>query len=461
MKSRLLTLLLAGIVFAPSASASDTDRLRPIVTDPEGGIGPGCAIGVFRAGKPVALTAAGYADIEQKRPLDADTLFYAASVSKQFTVLAAAKLMEGGRMGLDDDVRRYLPELPQYQVPVTVRMLIQHTAGIRDSLGLLSLAGLGKADKSDKDTALRLLFRQRNTNFVPGSAYSYSNGGYLLLAEIVERVSGVPFADYAKREVLDPLGMKSSFFLNGPVPKLAGIAHGYVKTGDAFEIRDTYPRFSGSGGLMLSLNDLARYEYDIETGHKVWTPAVRRIMLTPGTLSNGEPVLQPGSALAYGGGLSIGWHKGQSIVEHGGGAEAFRHLVTRLPERRLGVAVLCNRVDWDVEAKVDAVIDVVEGGILQTTFADEQLPGRYYSDELQAHYDLSLAGEGLSVSVTPAKAAEPAETLEFKRDKGGTFKLRDMVLTPYGSGRGFTLDTGRIRGLQLHRVGAGTGGDPD
>ncbi len=460
MKSKLLMLLVTGVACGTASAAKvDVERLRGVITATPEAPEPGCAIGVFRAGKVEALTAAGYADIGNQRPLNADTLFYAASVSKQFTVLAIAKLVEAGRLGLDDDVRRYVPELPQYERPVTVRQMILHTAGLRDSLGLLQMAGLGTADKNDKDTALQLLFRQKNTNFTPGTEYSYSNGGYLLLAEVVERISGMPFADFAKREVLDPLGMKRSFFLNGPPPALDNVAHGYVKSkdGEGFEIRDTYPRFSGSGGLMLTLNDLARYEHDIEVGHKVWTPVVREIMLTPGTFTSGEPAVRPGTGgLGYGGGLQIGWHQGQYVVQHGGGAEAFSHLVTRLPHRRLGVAVLCNRTDWPVGDKMVEAIEVVEGDIFHSLVQDAQLPGRYYSEELQANYDLALKDNTLTVRVTPRGGSQPVgDPHEFKRDRGGTFKLRDMTLTPHDGGTGFTLDSGRVSKLQFRKVGAG------
>lgn len=459
MKSKLLVFLVAGLACGSAAAAKvDVERLRAVISDTPDAVAPGCAVGVFRAGKVEALTAVGYADLEEKRPLDADTLFYAASVSKQFTVLAIAKLVEAGRLGLDDDVRRYLPELPQYERPVTVRMLILHTAGIRDSLGLLQMAGLGTADKNDKDTALQLVFRQKQTNFTPGTEYSYSNGGYLLLAEIVERIGGVPFADFAKRELLDPMGMKRSFFLNGPPPAMRNAAHGYVKAkdGEGYEIRDTYPRFSGSGGLMLTLDDLARYEHDIEVGHKVWTPVVRRIMLTPGDFSNGEPAVRPGSGgLGYGGGLQIGWHQGQYVVQHGGGAEAFRHLVARLPERRLGVAVLCNRVDWPVESKLYRVVEAVEGDIFHAPVEDAQVSGRYHSDELQASYDLSLKDDTLTLRVVPRGGAEAGEPLQFKRERNGTFKLRDMVLTVYEQGTGFNLDSSRISRLQFRKVGDG------
>src|SRR5690606_29466879 len=153
------------------------------------------------------------------------------------------------------------------------------SAGIRDSLKLLSLSGREQHSAAAKDQALALLFAQQNTNFPPGTATDYSNGGYLLLAEIVERVAGERFPDYVQRAILQPLGMRSSFVLDGAPPRSPHLSHGYVRDGDGFERRDTYPLFGGSGGLMLTLNDLARYEYDIEHGHRIWTPAIRQIML--------------------------------------------------------------------------------------------------------------------------------------------------------------------------------------
>ena len=461
MKISLATFLLwAAIPLFQVANAADAavERLRSIVAYTEHETAPGCAIGIFRAGKPTVLTATGYANLEQRRLIDADTLFYAASVSKQFTALAVAKLAEAGKISLDDDVRRYLPELPQYQVPITIRMLLHHTAGIRDSLGLLTLAGMGTADKHSKEAVLQLVFRQQSTNFLPGSAYAYSNGGYLLLAEIVARASGMPFAAYAKREVLDPIGMKSSFFLDGPPAPSPDMAHGYVWANDKFEIRDTYPRFSGSGGLVVSMNDLARYEHDFEIGHKVWTAATRELLLQPGTLTNGDPALVwPGSSMAYGGGLEIGWRKGHRFIQHAGGAEAFRTVIARMPDRHLSVALLCNRA-IAVEDKGDATIEAVEGKILRDP--DEQLPGRYYSAELQAHYVLTLKDQVLSISIIPKGATQPASTWQFRKQGGiGRFRDGDRILTPLTNG--FMLDSFRSSGLYFQRVAEDTARVPN
>jgi CubicO group peptidase (beta-lactamase class C family) len=450
-----VTLLASALLSAPVAAAAapppfDLDAVRHIVSDPKGTAAPGCVVGAFKAGKTLFVTAAGSADIEKGTPLDGDTLIYAASVSKQFTSLAAAMLATQDKIDLDADIRTYLPELPQYEIPVTARMLMHHTAGIRDSLALLRLSGVADLKGASKAQALDLLFRQKATNFTPGTDWNYSNGGYLLLAEIVERVSGQSFAGYVNTAILKPLSMKSSFFMNDAEPT-GKIAHGYNPKDGGFVIRDTYPRFSGSGGLMISINDLAKFDQDIEVGHKVWTPAVQAIMLKPGTFTNGQPAARDLSTQAYGGGLMIGPRRGRTFVQHGGGAEAFRNQYERLPERRLGVAVFCNRGDWNPVAKADEVIKLIEGDILTAEVAPN-LAGRYASSELQAIYDLTLDGAKLTAAISSRYTKSGAPVI-FQRGPDGVYRGDYGSLTFDGDGKGFTLSTGRTKAIRFERVG--------
>ncbi len=451
MRVKLLSCVVVSLLASTAAQAADLNRIRAIVSDPKGLTAPGCAVGAFRNGKTLFVTAAGASDVETQKPLDGDTLFYAASVSKQFTALAAAKLIEQGKLSLEDDIRKYLPELPAYEVPVTVRMLMLHTAGIRDSLELIRLSGMGSAANSNKAKALQLLFQQRSTNFTPGTAYTYSNGGYLLLAEIVERIAGMPFADYAKRAILQPLGMKRSFFMNDAPPKGTNIAHGYVPGGSGFEVRDTYPTFSGSGGLMVTINDLAKFERDIAVGHKVWTPAVAKIMTTPGTFTNGEPAFEERTGLVYAGGLMVGRRNGQYFVQHGGGAEGFKNMLARLPERKLSVAVFCNRGDFVSQDKADEVIEAIEGDILTDAVAAVDPTGRYVSDELQATYELSLSGDELTAKISSPFAPE-GPTLKFKRNADGSFGAYGTRIVFDKDAREFTIVTDRVHALRFHRA---------
>lgn len=450
----MFSLLLASALVSAPAQAVDIKAIQRIITNPKAGPVPGCAAGAFREGKTLFVAGAGYADLEARQLINADTLFYAASISKQFTALAAAKLIEQDKIGLDDDIRKYFPELPVYAPSVTVRMLMHHTAGIRDSLELASFAGVEDLTRIKKDAVLQLVLRQTATNYPPGSAYAYSNGGYLLLAEIVARVSGMPFADYAKKAILTPLGMKRSFFMNDQIPSGTNIAHGYVPVDQKYEIRDTYPKFSGSGGLMTSLNDFAKYDREINTGGKVWTPRVREIMLMPGTLTDGRPAWFSYFGMAYGGGLMIGRRKGQFFVEHGGAADAFRTMFARLPERKLGVVIFCNSSEANAGEKADAIIEAVEGDILvedEATALPPAFPGIYVSDALQSTYDLKLSGNDL-IAMISSPWAEPGSKRIFKRVGAQWLDENQTELEFDADGSGFTLNGGRVRALRFRRA---------
>ncbi|AKM06635.1 serine hydrolase domain-containing protein [Pelagerythrobacter marensis] len=405
------------------------------IADPRHSAAPGCVAVGFEKGRLAQFAAAGLADIDEGRPLDRNTLFYGASLSKQFTALAAATLIADGKLGLDDDVRRYLPELPRYRAPVTVAMLMHHTSGIRDSLGLLRMAGMTDVGRASKQEALRLLFRQADTAFVPGTRYAYSNGGYLLLAEIVERVAGMPFAQYAHQAIFAPLGMPNAYFLDDASPRPGTFAHGYVPAGtdggaegSGFIQRDTFPRFSGSGGLMLSMADLAQYEADIEHGRRVFTPEVTRILLTPGRYSDGTPI-DDGKGLSYGGGLHIGRKGGQRVIRHGGSAEAFKHAYLRLPETHRAFAVLCNRGDWKAGDRLDRIM--AANGVPAPGLPDVQPMGLFHSPELNTDYRIVAEGTGLSVQVT-SPLVDETRILHFIPEDDGAYHAGATTITPTG-----------------------------
>lgn len=434
------------------------------MTDTDHSVAPGCAVGVFRDGATELLVVGGYADVDAGQRIDADTVFYAASVSKQFTALAIAQLVVDRKISLEDDIRKYFPELPEYGNPITVGMLLHHSSGLRDYLTLMRLAGLDPASGDGKAAALRLIFQQQGTNFIPGTDFTYSNSGYLLLGELVARVTGVSFARYARENILEPMGMESSYFLDGKAPESGGLAHAYVPEDGGFAVRDTYPWFSGSGGLMTTMHDVARYEHDVARGHKVWTEAVRKIMLAPGRLNDGTPVVYESTHMFYAAGLAKGWRKGQFFVGHGGGAEGFKHRYTRLPRVGLSVAVFCNRGDWDPLEKADAVIEVLEPGLLVEP-TPENLSGHYYSEELSARYELETDGKDLKVTVRPdarhvgdATAEDGARRFVLKASghSDGSYANHNTQLVPDGDTKGFVLKTSRASGAHVKRVTAGS-----
>lgn len=422
-------LLAGGLLVATQVQAVDSDAVRALVADPAHAAAPGCAVAAFRGGAPVLSVSAGLADLERERPIDGRTVFYAASVSKQFTALVVAQLAVEGTIDLDADVRRYLPELPAYAHTVTPRMLLHHTAGVPDWLMLAALSGASDWSTLDARQIMALITAQPQTAFVPGSRYAYSNSGYRLLAVLVERVTGTPFAERVRTHVFEPLGMRDAFVLDGARPTGANVAHGYVPVGDGFEVRDTYPLVSGSGGVMLSVEDLARYEHDIEVGHRVWTAPVRALMWTPARLSDGGLSGAP-DGLGYAGGLRIGQRLGQRVIQHAGGAEAFRLQYLRLPDRGLAVAVLCNRGDRDPVPLADTVAAMLEGDTLWSSTAQAAARvGDYTNAALSLRYriDAIEADDRLHATVFSPLTPAAGEPQGFRPDDAGGYVAEDPV----------------------------------
>jgi len=454
IRTTILALAMAGLACAPASATDDPQMLRGLLAAQSAQVAPGCALATYRDGRMRQLVSDGVANLDTGAPIDGGTVFYAASVSKQFTALAVVQLALQGKLDLDGDLRQWIPELPVFAATVTPRMLLQHRSGILDSLSLVRLSsGPGRAADAGREGTLALVLAQTSTNFEPGTSTWYSNGGYLLAAELVQRVSGRPFAEYMRHAILDPIGMRDSYMLDGEPLASPRRAHGYVEATAGFEIRDTYPRYGGSGGLMLSLDDLGRYEYDIEHGHKVWTPQVRALMEAPGELSDGSPAStkdRTGGRI-YALGLMVGQRNGHWIVEHGGGADAFRHMYSRVPARNLAVAVFCNRSDRNVAAIADAAIALLAPIDAQRA----QLPatGLYRAQTLPARYLVSrIDQESLSLSILPDGADAPAEVVQMRRDpEDGVFRGGGMQLTASDADH-LVLGTARARGLQARRV---------
>jgi len=330
-----LSCLLAGTAFAaaqPPVPAVDELFSAYDRTD-----SPGCALGVIRDGEFTYRRGYGMANLEYDLPLGPQSVFRIGSTSKQFTAAAVALLAEDGKLSLDGPVRRHFPEFPAWADGMTVRQLIHHTSGIRDYLVLAFLAG--KADDADYYTdawVLDLLARQRETNFPPGEQHLYSNSGYLLLAHIVQRVSGQSLREYAAEHLFGPLGMHSTHFHDDHRHVLPRRATGYAPADDGgYRISTTTLDMVGDGGVFTTIDDLLAWDrnfYDNRLGQG--GPDLITTLTTPGRLNNGE-------SLDYAFGLAVEDFEGLTLVSHGGAFVGYRADMLRFPQRRLSVAVLC------------------------------------------------------------------------------------------------------------------------
>jgi CubicO group peptidase (beta-lactamase class C family) len=173
---------------------------------------PGCALGAAQNGVTLLSRQYGFASLEHSVPITADTVFDAASVSKQFTAFAILLLAEEGKLSLEDQVRKHVPELPDYGTPITLRHLLHHTSGLRDYGDLFSLAGSKAANPVTETETYDLIFKQKALNFRPGTQRQYNNTGYLLLGRIVEKIAGTPLKVFAAERIFRPLEMGATYF---------------------------------------------------------------------------------------------------------------------------------------------------------------------------------------------------------------------------------------------------------
>jgi CubicO group peptidase (beta-lactamase class C family) len=316
----------AALLLAAPADAQDRtaeiDRIFGFATSET----PGCAVGVSQHGKVVVNRAYGLADVERRVPLGQRSLFDIGSTQKQFTAAAVILLAEEGRLSLSDDIRKHLPQLPDYGHTVTVDHLLTHTGGIRDWTGLLPLAPEGT-------DVLTLIQRQRGLNFVPGQEWSYSSSGFELAKEIVARVSGMSFAEFARTRLFEPLGMTSSAYVPDILRAGANAALGYQKDGAGWKPYMRLGNNRGGGAIVSTVGDLLVWNDALTSGRL--GRSVTRKLQEPATLGNGRK-------LRYARGLMVDSTPGGTVVSHSGGAAGFSTWMGRAPEHGLSIAVACN-----------------------------------------------------------------------------------------------------------------------
>ena len=312
---------------------------------------PGCAVGVYKNGELTWARGYGLASLEHQLPITPRTVFDLGSTGKQFTAALTLLLVAEGAIELDAPVRRYITELPAWADTTTVRHLLHHTAGVRDYLTLFSAGGIRNQDWTTQADAVRAVTRQRALDFPPGSAHSYSNSGYMLLAEIVARRSGKPYAQVARERLFTPLGMSHSMILDNHATIVPGKAGSYspMPNGTVMAELSNFEQV-GDGAVQTSLEDLAKWIRNFEEP-TVGGAALIRELETQGT-AGGKPI-------RYARGLVVDSVRGVRRVRHGGAWVGFRADLARIPEKRLAVATLCNRGDANTGMYVDRVMDVV------------------------------------------------------------------------------------------------------
>ena len=304
---------------------------------------PGCAAGVSQQGKVVLTRYYGLADLDKRTPLGASSLFDIGSTQKQFTAASILLLAQDERLSLSDDIRKHLPELPDYGHKVTVDNLITHTGGIRDWTGILPLAPEG----TDVHT---LLLRQRGLNFAPGTEWAYSNGGYERAKRIVARARGMSFAECTKKRIFEPLGMKATAYVPDIMQAGANASLGYQKEGTGWKPYMRLGNNRGGGAIVSTITDML-----------IWQDALASAKLGKSVTAqlHEQARLRNGRKLDYARGVIVDSTPGGVVISHSGGAAGFSTWMGHVPEHNLSAAVSCNFDPVSATALAGRVIDDV------------------------------------------------------------------------------------------------------
>ena len=297
---------------------------------------PGCSVGVRQNGAAVFERGYGMANLELGVPITPASVFHVASISKQFTAMSILLLVQAGKLSLDDEVRKHVPEWANRENPVTIRHLLTHTSGLRDVFLLRELAPPRPGDQKMMAELVDILARQRGLNFSPGSEFQYSNSGYVLLASLVQRLSGQSLRMFAEANIFKPLGMAHTHVHDDPGMIVPDRAYGYHRGDAGVQVipHADLGRLIGTTGLHTTTGDLLVWLENL-SAPRVGDPALVAAMQTPTELTGG-------ARSPYGFGLEVGEHRGLRTISHGGGDPGFAAYVIGYPDRRLGVAVLCN-----------------------------------------------------------------------------------------------------------------------
>jgi CubicO group peptidase (beta-lactamase class C family) len=325
---------------------------------------PGCALGVYKDGQILYKHGYGMANLNDDVTITPETVFHVASMSKQFTAASILILAQQGKLSLDDDVHKYIPELQDFGTPVTLRQMMHHTSGLRDQWSLLELAGWRYSqDLITDDDVMSVVVRQKALNFKPGERYLYSNTGFTLLAIIVKRVSGMSFREFTDKNIFQPLGMTHTHFRDDHEEVIKHDALGYEKDNKTGAFRMSLTNFDTAGATSLhtTVEDLLFWDENFYHP-KIGTPGFVDLMIHRDKLNSGE--LQD-----YASGLAIGTYKGLATVGHGGADAGYRSGITRFPDQHVGFSVLCNAAEASPGALINQVADVLLAKDLKTPAA--------------------------------------------------------------------------------------------
>jgi CubicO group peptidase (beta-lactamase class C family) len=340
-----------GVAIAGADSPGESAQVDQLFAAWEKAASPGCALAIMREGHIIYERGYGMADLDHNVKITPSTVFHVASMSKQFTAAAVLMLAQEGKLSLDDQAMKYVPELPDFGVPITLRHLLHHTSGLRDQWELLGLAGWRYSlDLITDADVLAVLSRQKRLNFPPGSKFLYSNTGYTLLAQVVKHVSGQSFRAFTGNRLFLPLGMSHTHFRDDHAEIVKDMAYGYAPHNGGFGLSITNFDTVGATSLLTTVEDLALWDdnfYSARVGGRALVNQLQE-----------RGYLNDGTQLDYAAGLEIGKYRGLNIVSHAGADAGYRADLIRFPDQHFSTAVLCNLATINPSALSRRIADI-------------------------------------------------------------------------------------------------------
>ena len=435
MRRAAVTLFVCLLVANRFSSAQDklNDKVDRIFAEWNTTSSPGCALAVVKDGRIVYEHGYGMANLELGMAITPQSVFDIGSVSKQITAMAIILLAQDGKLSLDDDMRKYLPEIPDYGSRITIRHLLHHTSGLRNYDDLFDLEGIPEADLTTDRDAMDLIVRQKGVNFKPGEEFLYSDTNFFLMSQIVKRVTGQTLRQFAQERIFGPLGMTSTHFHDDHTMIVARRATGYAPhKGGGFEIDMSNFEQLGDGSVMTTVEDLYKWEHNFDDPLVGGREAIHQLT-TPGTLNNGQPI-------PYGMGLFIDRYRGLNWIHHSGEWVGYRAALSRFPDQHFSTLITCNCV----------------GSMNPMTMA-KQVADVYLANELAKAEKMSSAQSG--TAMPPATLRQYAGTYWSEKTErcenswcttaNWSWRRRELrtIWSPSGTGNSKRLN--RIRSIRI------------
>ncbi len=415
MRKYVFTILILLSLIMSIESNGQTDNLKldkvdSLFTEWNSPNHPGGTIGIMQDGKLIFCRSYGLASLEFLVPNSNSTRYNIASISKQFTAFGILLLEKEGKLSVSDDIHLYLKELPDFGREITIEHMIHHTSGLRSLHSMLQLAGWRDDDLRTNDDLMRFMVRQKDLNFDPGDQYMYCNTGYIMMSEIIERLTGEDFAQWMSENVFIPLGMYNTYVedkYNRVVTENATSYMGSDKRG--FEREIDYWGYVGSGNIHSTAEDILIWQKNFYAPVDRYRPIFKKMET--------REILNSGDTIPYAFGVNVDMYKGNKRISHGGSIGGYRSTSATFPGDRLSVVVLTNFSSSSTSAMGNRVADIMLNSIENESSGSERLIdkgskpepyapterellsiiGEYWSPELLTTYFISYKDNQLKV----------------------------------------------------------------